>query len=69
MNYVIGSKLHFVINDKVEILNFVITSEDTYDREPLKDKKFIKKLKEKLYTTKAMFNRNLQRFCLLMTCT
>ncbi|RIJ50863.1 hypothetical protein D1614_02780 [Maribellus luteus] len=69
MNYVIGSKLHFVINDKVEILNFVITSEDTYDREPLKDKKFIKKLKEKLYTTKAMSHRNLQRFCLLMTCT
>ena len=32
-----GFKLHLVINDKGEILNFVITQANTDDRQPLKD--------------------------------
>ena len=41
MGYFFGFKLHFVINDKGEILSFVVTPGNTDDREPLKDKRFI----------------------------
>jgi hypothetical protein len=50
---------HFVINDKGEILNFVITPGNTDDREPLKDKKFIEKLKGKLYADKGYVSSKL----------
>ena len=48
MSYFFGFKLHIVINDKGELLNFVITPGNTDDRDPLKDKSFIKALKGKL---------------------
>jgi hypothetical protein len=41
MGFFFGSKLHFVVNDKGEILSFVITPENTDDREPLKDSDFL----------------------------
>lgn len=53
MGYFFGFKLHFVINDKGEILNFVITPGNTDDWEPLKDKTFIQKFKGKLYVCKG----------------
>lgn len=59
MGYFFGFKLHFVINDKGEILNFVITPGNTDDREPLKDKKFIEKLKGKLYADKGYVSQKL----------
>ena len=59
MGYFFGFKLHFVINDKGEILNFVITPGNTDDREPLKDKKFIDKLKGKLYADKGYVSQKL----------
>lgn len=59
MGYFYGFKLHFVINDKGEILNFVITPGNTDDREPLKDKKFIEKLKGKLYADKGYVSKRL----------
>ena len=45
MGYFFGFKLHIVINDKGELLNFVITPGNTDDRDPLKNKSFIKALK------------------------
>jgi hypothetical protein len=36
MGYFFGFKLHIVINDKGELLNFVITQGNVDDREPLK---------------------------------
>ena len=48
-----------MINDKGEILNFVITPGNTDDREPLKDKKFIEKLKGKLYADKGYVSQKL----------
>lgn len=59
MGYFFGFKLHFVINDKGEILNFVITPGNTDDREPLKNKKFIEKLKGKLYADKGYVSQRL----------
>ena len=59
MGYFFGFKLHFVINDKGEILNFVITPGNTDDRVPLKDKKFIEKLRGKLYADKGYISQKL----------
>lgn len=59
MGYFYGFKLHFVINDKGEILSFVITPGNTDDREPLKDEKFIEKLKGKLYADKGYISKKL----------
>lgn len=59
MGYFYGFKLHFVINDKGEILSFVITPGNTDDREPLKDKSFIEKLKGKLYADKGYISKKL----------
>lgn len=43
MGWFYGFKLHLIINDKGEILNFVITPGNTDDREPLKNRNFIKR--------------------------
>lgn len=59
MGYFFGFKLHFVINDKGEILSFVVTPGNTDDREPLKDKRFIEKIKGKLYADKGYISQSL----------
>jgi len=43
MGYFISYKLHLAINDKGEILNFVITPGNFDDREQLKNRSFLKK--------------------------
>ena len=52
-------KLHLIINDKGEILNFVITQANVDDREPLKNKKFVNKIKGKLYADKGYLGQKL----------
>ncbi len=59
MGYFYGFKLHFVINDKGEILNFVITPGNVDDREPLINKRFIERLKGKLYADKGYISKAL----------
>ena len=59
MDYFFGFKLHIVINDKGELLNFVITPGNTDDRDPLKDKSFIKALKGKRYANKGYISKEL----------
>ena len=59
MGYFYGFKLHLVINEKGEILNFLITQANTDDRDPLKNKRFIKKLKGKLYGDKGYVSKQL----------
>lgn len=61
MGYFFGFKLHVVINDKGEMLNFVITPGNTDDREPLKNKSFIKALKGKLYGDKGYISKELTK--------
>ncbi len=57
MGYFFGFKLHIVINDKGELLNFVITPGNIDDREPLKNPSFIKALKGKLYADKGYISQ------------
>lgn len=59
MGYFYGFKLHFIINDKGEILSFVITPGNVDDREPLKDKKFIEKIRGKLYADKGYISQKI----------
>lgn len=59
MGWFYGIKLHLIINDKGEILSFVITPANVDDREPLKNDKFLEKIKGKLYADKGYVSRNL----------
>lgn len=44
MGWFYGFKLHLVINDRGEIIQWLLTPGNVDDREPLKDKEFTKKL-------------------------
>ena len=60
MGWFFGFKLHLIINDKGEILNFMFTPENVDDREPLKQGKFLENIKgkpcaDKGYTGQALF--------------
>lgn len=59
MGWFHGFKLHLVVNDKGEILNFAITQGHVDDREPLKNEAFIKSLKGKLFADKGYINKKL----------
>jgi len=59
MGYFFGFKLHYLVNDKGEILNFVVTPGNTDDREPLKNKAFVEKIKGKLYADKGYISQSL----------
>lgn len=59
MGWFYGFKLHLIINDKGEILNFVITQANVDDREPLKNSKFVEILKGKLYADKGYISKGL----------
>ena len=48
-----------MINDKGEILDFVITQANVDDREPLKYERFIKKITGKLYGDKGYLSKDL----------
>ena len=59
MGYFYGFKLHLVINDKGEILNFLITQGNVDDRQPLNNKNFIKQIKGKLFGDKGYISKTL----------
>ncbi len=59
MGWFYGFKLHLIINDMGEILNFTITQASTDDREPLKNQSFIKTLFGKLYADKGYISKEL----------
>ena len=54
-----GFKLHLVINDKGEIIEFMITQANADDREPLNDSRFHEKLFGKLFADKGYISQNL----------
>ena len=54
-----GFKLHIIINDKGEILSFMITQGNTNDRVPLTNEKFIKKIIGKLVGDKGYLSEKL----------
>ena len=59
MGYSFGFKLHIVVNDKGEILNFVITPGNVDDREPLKNIDFLNKIFGKLFADKGYIGQKL----------
>uniref|UniRef100_UPI0037449D62 IS982 family transposase n=1 Tax=Sphingobacterium faecale TaxID=2803775 RepID=UPI0037449D62 len=59
MGWFYGFKLHIVINDKGEILNFAITQANVDDREPLKNEGFLKAVFGKLFADKGYISQKL----------
>lgn len=61
MGWFHGFKLHLIINDKGEILNFTITPANVDDRTPLKKKSFLNKIYGKLYADKGYVGKDLMQ--------
>lgn len=59
MGWFYGFKLHIIVNEKGEIINFVITQANTDDRDPLKNNSFLKKVYGKLYGDKGYLSKDL----------
>lgn len=59
MGWFFGFKLHLIINDKGEILNFMFTPGNVDDREPLKQEKFLKNIKGRLCADKGYIGQAL----------
>ena len=59
MGWLFGFKLHLIINDKGDILNFMFTPGNVDDREPLKQGKFLENIKEKLCADKGYIGQAL----------
>ena len=59
MGWFYGFKLHIIINDRGEILNFLISQGNMDDREPLKSEGFLKKIFGKLFGDKGYISQNL----------
>ena len=60
MGWFYGFKLHLIIDDRGEILNFMITPGNTDDREPLRNERYVQDIRGKLcgdrgYIGKALF--------------
>jgi hypothetical protein len=61
MGWFHGFKLHFIINDKGEVLNFCVTKANVDDREPLKNEKFLKAIFGKLFGDKGYISKQLHQ--------
>ncbi|MDT0648485.1 IS982 family transposase, partial [Zunongwangia sp. F260] len=61
MGWFHGFKLHIIINDKGEIINFSITQANVDDREPLKDKSSLKHIYGKLFADKGYIGKELMQ--------
>jgi hypothetical protein len=61
MGWFHGFKLHIVINDKGEILNFCITQANVDDWEPLKNESFLKAVFGKLFADKGYISEKLHQ--------
>jgi len=61
MGWFYGFKLHIVINDRGEVLNFAITQANVDDREPLKNESFLKAIFGKLFADKGYISDKLTK--------
>jgi hypothetical protein len=59
MGWFYGFKLHIVINDKGEILNFAVSQANVDDRDPLKNEEFLKNVFGKLFADKGYISKKL----------
>jgi len=59
LGWFFGFKLHIIINDKGEILSFVITQGNVDDRQPLSMESFIRNVSGKLYADRGYVSQRL----------
>ena len=59
MGWFYGFKLHIIVNDKGELLDFIITQANVDDRTPLKGDNFLKKIFGSLYADKGYISKEL----------
>lgn len=59
MGWFYGFKLHIIVNDKGELLDFIISQANMDDRTPLKQENFLKKIVGKLYADKGYISKEL----------
>lgn len=59
MGWFYGFKLHIVVNDKGELLDFIITQANVDDREPLKENNILKRIFGSLYADKGYVSKEL----------
>lgn len=59
MGWFFGFKIHLIINDKGEILNFMFTPGNVDDHEPLRQENFLKNIKGKLCVDKGYIGQAL----------
>jgi len=59
MGWFYGFKLHIIINDKGELLDFIITQASADDRTPIKEDNFLKKIFGSLYADKGYISKEL----------
>ena len=59
LGWFFGFKLHLIINDKGEIISFVLTQGNVDDREPLKMGSFIRAVSGKLYGDRGYISKTL----------
>lgn len=59
MGYFYGFKLHLIINERGEVLSFLITPGNVDDRAPLRDANFIAKISHKLFADKGYISQEL----------
>lgn len=59
MGWFYGFKLHLIINDKAEIIQWMLTPGNVDDREPLKNEKFTKRLFGKLFADRGYISKSL----------
>jgi len=59
MGWFYGFKLHIIVNDKGELLDFMITQANVDDRAPLKEDNFLKKIFGSLYADKGYISKEL----------
>lgn len=60
LGWFFGFKLHIIINDKGEIISFVITQGNIDDREPLSMDSFIDKVSGKLYADRGYISQKIR---------
>ena len=59
MGWFYGFKLHLIVNENGDVINFVIDQGKVDDRELLKNGNFLQKTKEKLYAYKGYISEKL----------
>jgi hypothetical protein len=59
IGWIFGFKLHIVINDRGAIFDFIISQANVDDREPLKNKRFHKKVFGKIFADRGYISKDL----------